>query len=73
MVEIDPEARDARLAALMERAQTVFEQSHRLVEESRKIRSEAEAKRLINSAQNGTDGANGTSSQLEKAADYAAE
>jgi hypothetical protein len=68
MVEIDPEARDARLAALMERAQTVFEQSRRLVEESRKIRSEAEAKRLINSAQNGTDGVNGTSSEIEKAA-----
>ena len=73
MVEIGPETRDARLATLMERAQTVFERSRRLVEESRKIRAEAEAKRLINSAQNGTDGANGTSSQLEKAADYAAE
>ena len=51
----------------------IIEQSHHVVEELRKIRSEAEAKRLINSAQNGTDGANGTSSQLEKAADYAAE
>jgi hypothetical protein len=47
----------------------IIEQSHHVVEELRKIRSEAEAKRLINSAQNGTDGANGTSSEIEKAAD----
>ena len=50
MVEIDLEARDARIVALMERAQTVFERSRRLVEESRKIRAEAEAKRLVISA-----------------------
>ena len=73
MVKPDFEARDVRLAALMEWAQAVIEQSHHVVEESRKIKSEAEAKRLINSAQNGTDGVNGTSSHLEKAADYAAE
>ena len=46
-----------------------IEQSHHVVEESRKIRAEAEARRLINSAQNGTDSANSTSSEIEKAAD----
>jgi hypothetical protein len=44
MVEVSSEARDARLAALSEKAQAVFERSRRLVEEARKIRAEAEAK-----------------------------
>jgi hypothetical protein len=46
MVEFGPEARNVRLAALMERAEEVFERSRRLVEEARKTRSEAEAKLL---------------------------
>jgi hypothetical protein len=69
MVDIGPEARSARLAALMERAQTVFERSHCLVEESRKIRAEAEARRLVNPAQSRTDGADSASSDIEHAAD----
>lgn len=44
MVEISPEAREARLAALRERAQYVFERSRRVIEEATKIRAEAEAK-----------------------------
>jgi hypothetical protein len=73
MVKPNSEARDVRLAALMEWAQAVIEQSHHVVEKSRKIRSEVEAKRLINSAQNGIGGANGTSSEIEKAAADASE
>ena len=46
MAEIDFEVRNSRLAALMERAQTAFECSRRLVEEARKIRAEAQAKTL---------------------------
>jgi hypothetical protein len=44
MVEINFEARNARLAVLMERAQVVFERSRRIVEQSRRIRAEAEAR-----------------------------
>jgi hypothetical protein len=44
MVDIGPEARNARLAALMEQAEKVFERSRRLVSEARRARSEAEAK-----------------------------
>jgi hypothetical protein len=47
MVDIGSETRAARLAALVERAQIVFERSRRLVEEARKIRTEAEAKCLV--------------------------
>jgi hypothetical protein len=49
LVEIDFETRNAQLAALMERAQSAFEHSRRVVEESRKLRAEAEAKRSANS------------------------
>ena len=49
MVEIDFETRNAELAALMERAQSAFEHSRRVVEESRKLRAEAAAKRSANS------------------------
>jgi hypothetical protein len=69
MVEIGPEARATRLAALMERAQTVFERTSRLVEESRKIRAEAEAKRLVISAQSRTNDADGALQDIEHAAD----
>jgi hypothetical protein len=69
MVEIAPEARNARLAALMERAQIAFEHSRRLVEESRKIRAEAEAKCLVLSKQRKTDDADGALQNIEHAAD----
>jgi len=55
MVDIGPEARNARLAALMERAEKVFERSRRLVNEARKTRSEAEAKCRPKLAQYKTD------------------
>ena len=54
MVEIDFEARNARLAVLMERAQAAFERSCRIVEQSRRIRAEAEARHSINPAQSVT-------------------
>jgi len=69
MVESGPETRNARLSALMERAQTVFEQSRRLVEESRKITAEAEAKRLVISMHSRTDDAYGTLQDIEHAAE----
>jgi hypothetical protein len=53
----------------MERAQTVFEQSRRLVEESRKITAEAEAKRLVISMHSRTDDAYGTLQDIEHAAE----
>jgi hypothetical protein len=40
MVKPNSEVRDVRLAALMEWAQAVIEQSHHVVEESRKIRAD---------------------------------
>jgi hypothetical protein len=79
MVDIGPEARNARLAALMERAEKVFERSRRLVGEARKARSEAEAKCRPNLAQNRTDKQNRTdnadsiSSHIEGNARQAAE
>jgi hypothetical protein len=54
MVEIDFEARNARLAVLMERAQAAFERSRCIVEQSRRIRAEAEARHSINPAQSVT-------------------
>ena len=69
MVGIDPETRAARLAALTERAQTIFEWSRRLVEESRKIRAEAEAKRLVIPAQSRTNDADDALQDIEHAAD----
>jgi hypothetical protein len=54
MVEINFEARNARLAVLMERAQAAFERSRRIVEQSRRIRAEAEARHSTNSAQSMT-------------------
>jgi hypothetical protein len=69
MVGIDPETRAARLAALTERAQTIFERSRRLVEETRQIRAEAEAKRLVIPAQSRTNDADDALQDIEHAAD----
>jgi hypothetical protein len=69
MVKPNSETRDVRLAALMEWAQAVIEQSHHVVEDSRKIRVEAEAKRLVISAQSRTDDADGALRDIEHAAD----
>lgn len=73
MVDIGPEARNVRLAALIERAEKVFERSRRLVEEARKTRSEAEAKSRLRMAQSGTDNAEGSSTKIGKISDQAAE
>jgi hypothetical protein len=54
MVEIDFEARNTRLAALRERAQAAFEHSRRIVEQSRRIRAEAEARHSTKSVPNMT-------------------
>lgn len=69
MMESGRETSNTRLSTLMERAQTVFEQSRRLVEESRRITAEAEAKRLVISAQSRTDDANDALQNIEHAAD----
>jgi len=73
MVDIGPEARNARLAALMERGEKVFERSRRLVGEARKVRSEAEAKCRPNLAQKRTDNADSISNHIEGNARQAAE
>jgi hypothetical protein len=73
MVDIGPEARNARLAALMERAEKVFERSRRLVGEARKARSEAEAKCRPNFAQNRTDSGDSILRHIEENAGQAAE
>jgi uncharacterized protein YbaP (TraB family) len=73
MVDIGPEARHARLAAMMERAEKVFERSRRLVGEARKARSEAEAKCRQNLAQNRTDNGGSISSHIAENAGQAAE
>jgi hypothetical protein len=73
MMDIGPEARNVRLAALMERAEKVFERSRRLVGEARKARSEAEAKCRLNLAQNRADGADSISSHIAENASQAAE
>jgi hypothetical protein len=69
MADIGSETRAARLAALVERAQIVFERSRRLVEEARKIRTEAEAKCLVNSAQSRTNYDNDPFLNTDHAAD----
>ena len=73
MVEFGPEGRNARLAALMERAEKVFERSRRLVSEARKTRSEAEVKCQPELAQNRTDDADSVPVNIEKNAGCAAE
>ena len=73
MMDIGPEDRDVRLAALMERAEKVFERSRRLVGEARKARSEAEAKCRPNLAQNRTDNADRISSHIAENASQTAE
>ena len=50
MVKSDFKTRNARLEELVERAQAAFERSRLLVQESRKIRAEAEARRFAYSA-----------------------
>jgi hypothetical protein len=69
MVEMDFKTQNTRLAALMERAQVTFERSRHLVEEARKIRAEAEAKRSRISAQSRTNNFDGVSLKLGQAAD----
>ena len=73
MVNIGPEARSVRLAALMARAEKVFERSRRLVEEARKTRSEAEAKFGLDIARNGAGNAQSISTEIGETADQAAE
>jgi len=73
MMDIGPETRNARLAALMERAEKVFERSRRLVGEARKVRSEAEAKCRLNFAQNKTNNADSISCHIKGNAGQAAE
>jgi hypothetical protein len=53
-MEIDFEARNTRLAALRERAQAAFERSRRIVEQSQKIRAEAEVRHSTKSVPNMT-------------------
>jgi len=73
----DPEVRlvvkNARIVELMERAQAAFDRSRRLVQESRKIRLEAEARRSMISAQDNMDGLGRTSSGDGESAARAAE
>jgi hypothetical protein len=73
MVDIGPEARNARLAALMERAEKVFERSRRLVNEARKTRSEAEAKCRPKLVQYKTDDVEKTSINFGKNTSCSAE
>jgi hypothetical protein len=73
MVDIGSETRNARLAALMERAEQVFERSRRLVGEARKARSEAEAKCRPNFAQNRTNTADNISCHIKGNAGQVAE
>jgi len=73
MVSKNPETRNAQLAELIERAQTAFERSRRLVQESRKIRAEAQARRFGKFAQNRTDGFDVASPEAGQAADQAAQ
>jgi hypothetical protein len=69
MASKNPEIRNAQLAELIARAQTAFERSRRLVQESRKIRAEAQAKRSGYFAQNKTDDFDVTSPETGQAAD----
>jgi hypothetical protein len=69
MVKPNSENRDVRLAALMEWAQAVIEQSHHVVEDSRKTKAEAEAKCLVISEQSRTDDADSALREIEHAAD----
>jgi hypothetical protein len=73
MVSKYPEIRNAQLAELIERAQSVFERSRRLVQESRKIRAEAEARRSGYFAQNRTDGFDVVSPETGRTADQSAQ
>jgi hypothetical protein len=72
MVENNPEVRKERLAELMERAQAAFERSRHLVQESRKIRAEAEARRSAYSEQSQEGRFAGAALQGQRAADQAA-
>ena len=56
MVDNDLEVLAAKRRALVERARLVFEQSCRVVEESRKIRAETREKFSVEPSQNRPDG-----------------
>ena len=73
MVKSDFETRNARLEELVERAQAAFERSRLLVQESRKIRAEAESKRSAYSAPDGTDDFDGASPEARQNTSQAAE
>jgi hypothetical protein len=73
MVKSDFKTRNARLEELVERAQAAFERSRLLVQESRKIRAEAEAKRSAHSALGGTGDFGGASPEARQSTSRAAE
>ncbi len=73
MVKNDFKTRSARLEELMERAQAAFERSRLLVQESRKIRAEAEARRVASSAPDGMGDCGGASPEARQTAGQAAE
>ena len=73
MVDNDSKVQNARLEELVERAQAAFEHSRRLVQESRKIRAEAEARRSAYSARNRTDDFDGASPEAQQTTGQAAE
>jgi hypothetical protein len=73
MVDVGLETRNARLAALMERAEQVFERSRRLVGEARKARSEAEAKCRPNLTQSRANNADSISCHIKGNAGQVAE
>ena len=73
MVKSDFNTRNARLEELVERAQAAFERSRLLVQESRKIRAEAEARRSAYSAPDGRDDFDGASPKARQTTSQAAE
>jgi hypothetical protein len=73
MVKNDLKIQNARLEELVERAQAAFERSRRLVQESRKIRAEAEARRFAFSAGNRTDEFDGASPKIQQSTGQAFE
>jgi hypothetical protein len=73
MMKDDFKVRNARLEGLVERAQAAFERSRTLVQESRKIRAEAEARCSVYSARNRTDDFDGASSEVQQTAGQAVE
>ena len=73
MVKSDFQIRNPQLEELVERARATFERSRLLVQESRKIRAEAEARRFAYSAPDGMHDFDGASPEARQTAGQAAE